>query len=209
MNTTLPAAVAVPAGHLSLRLVAVTATVLAASHVWSRDVVALLLPVLSAALGFVADDFRILSFEFVSERGNSSIGAVAMLKHTIVLGGRAVVPDDVSVTMVGTTVGTVMQPLLVALVLVLAWPAGVIELALRLATACPLIAIVLLADTPLSMAAWLWDTQLRVHEPDRSSPLVWWNIFLNGGGRLALGLIVGVLSIAWARQRAGRLRNCR
>ncbi len=204
MSTTIPAAAESPPAHVSLRLVAATAVVLMAAHFWSRDVVALLLPVLSAALGFVADDFRILSFEFVSDRGNSSIGAVAMLKHTIVLGGRAIVPDDVSVMMVGSTVGTVMQPLLVALVLVLAWPARMIEMALRLAAACTLIAIVLLVDTPLSMAAWLWDIQLRAHEPDRWSPLVWWNIFLNGGGRLALGLIAGVLSIAWARQLAGR-----
>lgn len=193
-----------PADPLGLRLVVATAGVLVAAHVWSHDVVALLLPVLSTALEFAAGDFSILRFEFVSDRGNSSIGALALLKHTIVLGGHAIVPDDVSVMMVGSTVGTVMQPLLVALVLVLAWPARVVEMALRLLVACALIAIVLLADTPLSMAAWLWDIQLRAHEPGRSSPLVWWNIFLNGGGRLALGLIAGVLSIAWARQRVGR-----
>lgn len=204
MNEPQAAPVVSPADPLGARLVLATASVLVAAHVWSRDVVALLLPALSAALEFVADDFSILRVEFVSDRGNASIGALALLKHTIVLGGRAVVPDDVSVMMVASTVGTVMQPLLVALVLVLAWPARVIEMALRLVAACTLIAIVLLADTPLSMAAWLWDIQLRAHAPGRSSPLVWWNIFLNGGGRLALGLIAGVLSIAWARQRVGR-----
>lgn len=192
------------ARSIGLRLVLATAAVLAAAHLLSRDAVALLLPTLSTALGFVADDFKILRFDFFSERGNASIGALAVLNHTVVLGGRAIVPDDVSVMMVGTTVGTVLQPVLVALVLVLAWPARWIEMAPRLAIVVALLAVVVLLDTPLSMAAWLWDVQLRAHEPGRASPLVWWNIFLNGGGRLALGLIAGALSIALAQRMAGR-----
>jgi hypothetical protein len=62
-----------------------------------------------------------------------------------------------------------------------------------------------LLDTPFSMAAWLWEIQLRAHEPDRASPLVWWNIFLNGGGRLALGLLAGASSVVLARAVADRL----
>lgn len=190
------------ARHIGLRLVLATAAMLAAAHFLSRDAVALLMPTLSKALSFVADDFKILRLDFVDERGNASIGALAMLDHTLVLGGRAIVPDDRSVMMVVTTIGTVLQPVLVALVLVLAWPARWIELALRLAIVGVLLVPVLLADTPFSLAAWLWDVQLRAHEPGRASPLVWWNIFLNGGGRLALGLIAGALSIALARRVA-------
>ncbi|MDL2337718.1 MAG: hypothetical protein QFE16_07750 [Pseudomonadota bacterium] len=189
--------------RVGLRLVLATVATLTAAHLWSRDVVTLLMPALSSALSAVADDFKILRFDFVSDRGNASIGALALLDHTLVLDGRAIVPDGVSPMLVGTTVGTVVQPLLVTLVLVLAWPAGPIEMAWRLAVAAVLDAVVLLVDTPLSMAAWLWEVQLRAHAPDRTSLLVSWNIFLNSGGRLALGLIAGVLAIALAQRVRG------
>jgi hypothetical protein len=176
-----------------------------AAHWYSRDAVALLLPALSKALSFVADDFKILRFEFVEERGNAAIAALATLEHTLVLGGRAIVPNGTSVMVVTTTVGTVLQPVLVALVLVLAWPARWLEAMLRVVFVAPLIALVVLLDTPFSMAAWLWEIQLRAYEPGRASPLVWWNIFLNGGGRLALGLLAGASSVVLAQAVTGRL----
>lgn len=195
------------AGSLALRLLLAVAAVLLAAHLWAREAVALLLPALSAVLSWVADDFRILRFEFVQERGNTSIGALAVLEHTLVLGGRAIVPDGESAVRTMTPIGTVLQPVLVALALALAWPARWLEMALRLVLVGALLAVVMLVDTPLSLAAWLWYAQLQAHEPGRASPLVWWNIFLNGGGRLALGLIAGALAIALARRIGGGTRN--
>ncbi len=190
------------ATRLALRLGLASALVLASAYFFSRDAVRLLLPLLSSTLGAVASDYKILRFEFVDDRHNASIGALARLEHTLVLGGRAIVPDAQSVVGAGTTIGTVLQPVCVALVLVLAWPARWRELLLRLAITAPLLAAVLLLDTPLSMAAWLWEAQLRMHEPDRFSPLVGWNVFLNGGGRLALGLVAATLAIVLARRLA-------
>ncbi|MBC7956150.1 MAG: hypothetical protein H7Y33_09810 [Cytophagales bacterium] len=184
----------------AVRLVLATALVLAAAHWVARDAVKLLLPVLAPVLGFVAGDFKIVRLEFVDERKNASIAALAVLERPLFLDGRAIVPDGSQVMVVGTTLGTVLQPLVVALVLVLAWPARWGEMALRLAIASALLAVVLLADTPFSLAAWLWDAQLKAYEPGRASPLVWWNVFLNGGGRLALGLIAGALAIALAQR---------
>ncbi len=186
--------------RLPLRLVAASALVLLAAHFCSRDVAKLLLPVLSPALAMVADDFKIARVELVEERQNASIAAVAVLERSLFLGGRAIVPDGTQLMVVGTTIGTVLQPVLVALVLVLAWPARWHEMALRLSLVSGLLALVLLLDTPFSLAAWLWDAQLRAYEPGRSSPLVWWNIFLNGGGRLVLGLVAAVLAIALAQR---------
>ncbi len=186
--------------HLVWRVLLATLLVLGTAHLYARDAVKLMLPVLSPALGFVAGDFKIVRFELVEERKNVSVGALAVLERSLFLGGRAIVPDGTQVMMVGTTVGTVLQPLLVALVLVLAWPARWSEMALRLVISSVLLAVVLLADTPFSLAAWLWDAQIKLHEPGRASPLVWWNVFLNGGGRLALGLIAGALAIALAQR---------
>jgi hypothetical protein len=199
---TAPQDAASSATHIALRLVLATALVLTAAYFFSRDAVRLLMPMLESALSSVASDYKILRFDFFDERNNTSIGAIVRLEHTLVLGGRAIVPDGQSVMGVAATIGTVLQPVCVAMVLALAWPAHWREMLLRLLIIAPLLTAVLLVDTPLSMAAWLWDVQLRMHEPGRASPLVWWNTFLNGGGRLALGLIAAALSIALARRLA-------
>ncbi|MBC7995234.1 MAG: hypothetical protein H7Z15_18540 [Rhizobacter sp.] len=190
--------------HLVWRVVLATLVVLGAAHLYARDAAKLLLPLLSAPLSFVADDFKIVRLELLEERKNVSIGALAVLDRSLFLGGQAIVPDGTQVMMVGTTVGTALQPLLVALVLVLAWPARWSEMGLRLVIASMLVTLVLLVDTPFSLAAWLWDAQIKLYEPGRASPLLWWNTFLNGGGRLALGLIAATLSIARAQRATTR-----
>jgi hypothetical protein len=184
------------------RLPLATAVVLLAAHHWAHEVVVHLMPALSWALKTAADDFTVLQFGFGTERGNDSLVALALLKRTLVFGSTAVVPDGVSIMAVGSATGNVLQPVLVALVLMLAWPAHLLEMAVRLAIGTVLQAVVLLINTPLSMAAWLWFAQLQRYAPHDWSALVWWNIFLNGGGRLVLGLVTAVLAIALARRWA-------
>ena len=184
---------------LVARLALASALLLAAAHVQGRTAVALLLPALEGTLRWVADDFEILRMAFVTERDSLNLAVVARLDHVLVLGGRVIVPDGTqSFIVASTTVGTVLLPLLAALSLALAWLARPLEMLLRLAIVAVLSAAVLLLDTPFSLAAWLWHTQLRQYEPERFSGLVSWNLFLNGGGRLALGLVAGALAIALA-----------
>lgn len=187
-----------------VRLVLAAVLVLAAAHVGGKDAARLLLPLLRGALEMVASDFSVQRLELVDDRANASIGALAVLERSIFLGGQAIVPDGTQAMVVGTTVGTVLQPLLVLAVLVLAWPAGAKELALRIVLAAALGMLVLLLDTPFSLAAWLWDAQIKLYEPGRSSPLVAWNVFLNGGGRLALGLMAAGAAIVLAQAMAQR-----
>ena len=189
---------------LVLRVLLAAAVVLALAHVGARDVAKLLLPMLREALAVVADDFSIQRFELMQERANTTIGALAVQERTLFLGGQAIVPDGQQVVVASTTVGTVMQPLLVLAVLVLAWPARLLEFTVRLGLAATAGVVVLLLDTPFSLAAWLWDAQLKMYEPGTSSPLIWWNVFLNGGGRLALGLVAAALAIALAQRWTAR-----
>lgn len=197
------------AASLIWRLALATAVVLLAAHLWSHDLLVQLKPVLFWALETAADDFTVLQFDFGNERGNDSLVALAQLKRTLMFGGTAVVPDGVSVMAVGSATGNVLQPMLVGLVLMLAWPSCLLEMALRLTIGTLMQAGVLLINTPLSMAAWLWFAQLQRHAPGEWSALVWWNVFLNGGGRLVLGLISAVLAIALARRWAARAKRSR
>jgi hypothetical protein len=185
-----------------LRLTLATAMALAAAHYHARTAVDWMLVPLAHTLAWVASDFRVLEFGFASDRDNQALGAVARLDHTVVIGETAIVPDG-SPMVVGANVGTVLQPLLVASVLVLAWPGGFAEVLLRMVLVLPLLAGVVLLDTPFSMAAWLWFALLQTHDPGRFSALVWWNTFLNGGGRLALGLMAAAFAILAAASIAG------
>jgi hypothetical protein len=187
-----------------LRLIVATALVLVLAHFQGRTWVGWMLKPLAHTLAWAAPDFRVLQFGFMDDRNNRSVSAVARLEHSVVLNDVAIVPDG-SPLVVGANVGTVLQPLLAAVVLLLAWPGGPLRVLLRLLLAAPLLAVVLALDTPLSMAAWLWFTQLQQHAPGQTSPLLWWNTFLNGGGRLALGLAAAALAIA----AAGRLLKLR
>jgi len=181
---------------LSMTLLVSVAT-LFAGEVASR-----LLPLQRAALAWVASDFRLLGLEIVREGPDTALQATAMLDHVIVLGERAVVPDQRRGFIVTTAIGTVLQPLALALGLALAWPAGVREMALRLAICAVLLLPLLLADAPLYLAGSLWEMQLRAARSAESSLLVGWMHFLAGGGRLALGLAAGAASIGLAAPRA-------
>jgi hypothetical protein len=208
-----PRSQAIAAPHrpwqIALRVLIATALVLAVAKTSSREIVAWLAPGLAAALVWVADDFKVLRVEFVKDRNDTALAALAVLKRSVFLGGRAIVPDGVSPIVVSATVGTILQSALVALVLVLAWPAGLLEWLARLAIATVPIAVIVFIDTPLSMASWLWKSQVMSYEPDRFSALVAWNTFLNGGGRLALGLVAGALAIALARALMERIHRAR
>lgn len=192
---------------LHLRATLACAFVLTAVYFQSHAVVAALTPLLLAALSGVASDFHILSLALVQEGPDTALEARAMLEHVIILGGRAIVPNGTTGYAVTTTAGTVLQPLMAAAIFVLAWPGRWIELALRIALTIPLLLLALLVDAPMYLAGSLWDMQVRIHEPNRFSPLVWWMSFLVNGGRIMLGFVAASLAIALSalvvRKRTG------
>ena len=187
---------------LMWRVALATGFALLMSHWYGRDIVSALMPLLSWSLSVVADDFKVLSLQFMTDRHNESLVALVRLDHTLLIGDAVVVPDGVSVMSVGSAIGNVLQPMLVTLVLVLAWPAGLAEMTIRVACAVVLQAAILPINTPLSMAAWMWIGHMKRYAPDTWSALVPWNIFLNGGGRIVMGLVAAALSIALAHQLA-------
>lgn len=192
---------------LALRLLLASALLLAAAHWFGRALVEALVPALGAALRWLAGDFRLLGLALVQEGPDTALEARAMLEHTLVLGGRAIVPNGRTGFAVTTTLGTVLQPMLAALVLAMAWPARALEWLVRLVLTALLLVPVVLADAPAYLAASLWQMQVRAFEPERVSPLLWWMDFLVNGGRLALGLVAGAIATAISAKLFGRPRT--
>lgn len=186
------------AQSLVLRLSLATAIVVSSGYFFGKQLVSHLLPLFFQVLSTVASDFRIIRFGFFSDRGHLSIGAMAILEHTLVLDSKAIVPDGQSAIAIGHKVCHVLQPVMVSLVLAISWPARVVEFGLRILLLVVLLLLVLLMDTPMAIFASLWSAQVQTYEPVRFSTLICWNIFLTGGGRIVLGLTAAVLSIALA-----------
>jgi hypothetical protein len=184
--------------QLFLRLVVGCTLALLAAHWFGQALVEKLLPLLKLALVWFANDFGIYKLSLVQQGPEMAVEAIAKLEHTIVLGGSAFVPNGRTGYMVTTTVGTVLQPLLTAFVLVLSWPGRWAEVAWRCLIALLLVVPMVLLDSPLYLAGSLWDMQIRAHAPGQQSPLVWWMGFLSAGGRLAIGLAAGALAVAVA-----------
>lgn len=197
----LEAVAAPPWRWIGLRIVLVAGLALALSMNFGRELVSLLMPLLKAALAWWAEDFSVQQFGYYSDRGQLSLGAQLLMTHTVILGGRAIVPEPGTMAVVGTTAGTVLQPLWAAAVPLLAWPGRWNELVLRWLIAAPLLVLVLCIDTPASLAGFAWRGLVREHAPAEFSPLLWWDVFLNGGGRLMLGLCVAAIGIALAQRR--------
>jgi hypothetical protein len=180
----------------ALRLVLACMFVLAISHWFGRPLVQAMLPLLKSALAWFASDFYIHQLALVQQGPDTALQAIARLDHTLVLGEVAVVPDFKTGYFVTTTLGTVLQPLLTALVLVMAWPARVLAWLLRLVLAGLLLLPLMLLDAPLYLFGSLWDMQVKAHAPGSFYVSVWWMSFLSGGGRLVLGLAAGGLAVA-------------
>jgi hypothetical protein len=63
----------------------------------------------------------------------------------------------------------------------------------------------LLLDLPLTLHAYVWDIFIDNLEPERFSPLMSWHEFLHAGGRLGVGLILGMAAWGTARQIGRRM----
>lgn len=109
----------------------------------------------------------------------------------IVIGTNVLMPVKGGWLASSTTVGNALQSLILAIGLILAWPARQgIEYARRALIGLPLMLAMLMLDVPLTLWAYIWDAPLRHYDPQGFSPLLTWARFLTNGGRLMLGLLI-------------------
>jgi hypothetical protein len=123
----------------------------------------------------------------------------------IVIGGRVVWPSARATANATTLVGHVYQPLVIAFTLALAWPAaGWRERAARGVLAVVLAFLVIAVDVPVVLYAELWEGLRDALAPGEFSLAIVWKDFLQGGGRLGLGLTAGAMAVLGARRIARR-----
>ena len=185
--------------ELALRLLLAALTVLVLARSFGREAAQALLPLIGHALTWLDDHYRILVLAVDSQGADTVIRLRVTLARPLVVGGHLILPDARGWAEVTTPVGHLLQPLLILTGMLVAWPARRWrEWAARLLLIAPIVAALVLLNTPFTLWGHLWDLHAHHHEPGRFSPLLAWVRLLDGGGRLLLGMLGAVTAITLA-----------
>lgn len=182
----------------AIRLVILAAILLTLGRVYGTTIVSPMLPALSWVIEAVDDHLRVDHASIV----NRSADTVIQLKVTpiriLVIGDRMLMPDAQLHFDPTTLIGSVLQPVILLLAIILAWPVTRLwALPARLLLAVPMMALLLVVNVPLSFVGVMQD--FREYLPTAPvTPLVYWNDFLQTGGPLALAIAAGVLVVSAA-----------
>lgn len=180
-----------------LRLIIAAALVLPLLIFFIKPTVATLLPFYRAVFELIGDDYQILFLGLAIQGADSVIRLDVTLAKPVLLAGQFILPDARGSANVTTLVGHAMQPLAVALIVFLTWSCQKWQtMALRLTVLIPLLTLTLALDVPFVFAAELWGLFIDGLAPGKWSPMIAWSTFLQGGGRIALGLTAALVSVA-------------
>lgn len=178
-----------------LRLVLGTLAVGLVIHFFGRDLAQGVLPIIQGTYELLDRDHRVVEL-LVADAGVSSgtdqVYRLTVVPERIVLVGTQVLqPNPQGWAKVSLLIAYVWQPLALATVLLLAWPAaGVRPWLLRGAWLVVLTLAFIPLDVPFSLWANVWRNYHDAFTPNDFSLLLAWVDFLQRGGRWVLGVVL-------------------
>lgn len=191
----------------AFRLIVLITVLLAVGRIYGATIVTPMLPALSWIIEAVDDRLQV-DYAFIVNR---SADTVIQLKVTpirmLFLGDRMLMPDAQLHFDPTTLLGSVLQPVILLLAIVLAWPAARFQvIPARLLIAMPMIVLLLVVNVPLGFVGVMQD--FRDYLPVAPvTPLVYWNDFLQTGGPLALAIAAAILVVSAADRRMGQPKS--
>lgn len=165
---------------------------LGAAWLWGQALVEATLPLARQIILWLDDSFTVLVLGIDHTQQDTVIRLRTNLVKAVVVGGQATFPDARGWLEVSTTVGAMLQPLVIATGLAGAWPGRMATRSLRVAVAAALGAAFLLIDLPVTLHAYTWDMFHAHYDPQGFSPLLAWHEFMQAGGRLGMGVLIGI-----------------
>ena len=181
--------------EFSIRFVVVTAVLLALGRLYGPVAVTPILPGIAWMIEAVDDHLRVDKIAVVDRPTNSQIELKVTPIRVLVIGGHVMTPDPTVYFEPKTLVGSVLQPVILFLAIILAWPGGIQALSARLLLAVPASLLLVAIDTPLGLVGGMRDYRPYLRNVP-FDPLVSWNDFLQSGGPLVLAIAAGVLVIS-------------
>lgn len=197
-----------PLLKVATRFAVAYGVLLTLSVLFAEAMVSAVLPLFRWELAWLLVDFRVVDLSIIAPSGERLVALNMEVVRPVNLGG--LWPAG-SVLSSSTLLGHVLQPAVLALSILCAWPVRDVR-AHALLLLCGIIAaaILLLCDVPVVLAGAIVDVMLASapYPPAQPPPLVVLMNFLNGGGRLLLAFVAVViallLAIATQRARAPR-----
>jgi hypothetical protein len=154
------------------------------------------MPLFRAWLGWIDDTYRTVDLSVVNFKGEWVVQRIATPARPHAMGEHVVYTDPGTHLTSQAAAGIVLQPLVLALGLLIAWPwRNAVELAMRFAVATPLALLVVLLDVPMMLYGFTWYQEISLLDPDRFSLLAHWADIMNAGGRFALAVVATTLAI--------------
>ena len=200
------AALAIPArpARWLLRVLLVTAALIALANQFAEPLVRALLPAMRAEVEAVDGNIAVSALEIAEHGASRVVHMRANLAYPIVAGGTVVYPFGFRPGTEGwyqiyLTVRGVLQSSVILWIVVLSWPAtGTREGLLRALIAVPLTALLITVDAPLELIGNFHNAILHQIDPAHVPGIFVWDKFLEGGGNSVLALAAGAVAIAAA-----------
>lgn len=180
---------------------------LGAAWLWGRELVEATLPVVQQLILWLDDRFAVLMLGIDHTHQDTVVRLRVNLVRLVLVGGQATYPDARGWLEVTTTVGAMLQPPVIAIGLAGAWSGRIAIRSLRVAVAATLGVAFLLIDLPVTLYAYIWDMFHAHYDPQGFSPLLVWHEFMHAGGRLGMGVLLGILAAGTGSWLAGRYRR--
>lgn len=161
-----------------------------------------LLPLFAWEIETLVPQFHIRGIDIGSGGADTVIRVEAGPVPVVMIAGKLLPLAPQSRFQASTLAGHVLQPVVLLLAIVVAWPARRWpRFALRLALAMPLLLLLPMLDVPLVLAAELEATLIELGRSGTLTVLDVWRNFLEGGGRLLLPIVLAGCTIALTEPR--------
>lgn len=196
--TSVPDAAAVnwSGAAVAWRLVLTTAVLLPVVVLFGEACARLFLPLYAEVFRWIAPEFRLIGMAIVTEGADRVVRAEVTLDQIVIVGNRVFSPDPRGRAHATTLALNAMLGPATAIMTAVVWPARrALEVAWRALVLLPFAVLTMLADAPCVLAAELWAILLEISQASDWSALVGWKSFLQGGGRYAIGIALGVAAV--------------
>lgn len=168
-----------------------------------------LLPAIQSEFEWLDDTYEIKGLYLDREGADQVVRIVVSQARCLVLRDRAFCGDPRGRANASTLLGNITLPAVLLLALVLAWPvARPSELVFRMILAPISLALMWALDVPFVLWSAIWSLHVDAFAPDMFSPLLIWSQFLQGGGRLVLAILFGLMVVR-VSGRGGRVLGSR
>jgi len=186
------------ARNFALRVIVVAAILLSLGEFFGTGLVTPILPTIAWEIETVDDSFRVDSIDVVSKKNNTVIQLKVAQIRPMIIGDHVLQPKSIRFFEPNVLVGSVLQPIIVFLAILLSWQTkSYLSILIRLLLGVPVAVVLVATNTPLAFVGAMWDFRELVPNLEPHT-LVYWNDFLQTGGPLVMAIASALLVVSVA-----------